>query len=187
MISGKSVLAIIPAREGSRRCPEKNWTIYKNKTTGEMHGLIEWAILHALGSKYIDNIAIASDSDIILSYAKPPIISVRLPPHIAAGTSEAAIAYTLYSSTSLGELQTPFHDLFCLLQPTSPNRLPSDIDACIERAPCVSVTPNGPRNGAVYAWPTLSFLSSLNLGGSNRYTMPLDRSLDIDHPSDFDL
>jgi N-acylneuraminate cytidylyltransferase len=192
MISGKSVLAIIPAKGNSRRCPDKNISLYKNKSTGEFDSLIGWAIKHAQGSKYIDSIAIASDSDQILTYAKPPIIPVRLPPFIASGSSEAAITFCLYSITQLGETHIGHHDLFCLLQPTSPLRTPTDIDACLEIAsasshPCVSVTPSGIRNGAVYAFHTLPFLSSLALGGAQHHVMPTERSLDIDLPTDFSL
>ena len=50
--------------------------------------LISWAIKHATGSKYIDTIAICSDSDHILKYAKPPIRAIKLPEYIANGTSE---------------------------------------------------------------------------------------------------
>jgi len=189
MISGKSVLALIPARAGSRRCPEKNWTLYKNKSTGEIFTLIEWAIRHAQASKYIDTIAISSDSEIILAYANPPIIKICRPSYLASdyASSEAVIAHALYCLTSLGEPILPHHDLFVLLQPTSPLRTAADIDSCLERAPCVSVTAQGVRNGAVYAYQTLTFLSNLTLGGANHYTMPLERSLDIDLPSDFSL
>ena len=189
MISGKSVLAIIPAREGSRRCPEKNWTIYTNKSTGKSDSLIGWAISHARASKYIDTIAISSDSDLILNYAKPPIIPVRLPAHIAEGSSESAIAFTLYFIPQIGEHHIPHHDLLVLLQPTSPLRLPSDIDACIELSSArdigiTSCRPDRSLNGAVYSCPTTRFLSTLKLGG-DYYVMPHDRSLDIDLPVDF--
>ena len=157
MISGKSVLALIPAREGSKRCPEKNWTLYINKSTGKGMGLIEWAIEHARGSKYIDTIAISSDSEIILNYARPPIITIRRPAHLASdhATSEAVIVHALYSLTSLGELHIPPHDLLVLLQPTSPLRESQDIDACLEIAvqssqAVTSTDPHHRLNGAVY-------------------------------------
>ena len=194
MINGLSVLALIPAREGSKRCPEKNWTIYTNKLTGEARGLIEWAIKHARGSKYIDTIAVSSDSDLILNYAKPPIIPIRRPAHLASdhATSEAVIVHALYSLSSLGEHQIPPHDLLVLLQPTSPLRLSSDIDSCLELAissgqAITSTDPHHRLNGAVYVSYTLKFLSSLRFGGSQHFIMPAERSLDIDQPQDFSL
>src|SRR3990167_10834688 len=86
-INNKTVLAIIPARIGSRRVPLKNLTIYKGRA------LIEWAIRHAQFSEYIDTICISSDSDEILAYAKPPIIPIKRPNYLASDTasSEAVI------------------------------------------------------------------------------------------------
>jgi len=192
MISGKSVLAIIPAREGSKRCPEKNWTLYKNKSTGEIFTLVEWAIRHALASKYIDTICLSSDSDLILAFAKPPVIPLRRPAYLSSdyATSEAVIAHALYSLTTLGEPTVPLHDLFCLLQPTSPLRTAADIDACLELCNrtgnrITSTNPSRQRNGALYVSPTTHFLSDLSLERAEHYVMPLERSLDIDLPSDF--
>ncbi len=194
MISGKSCLAIIPARAGSLRCPEKNWTAYRNKSTGEMLPLIAWAIKHAQGSKYIDTICISSDSDIILAYAKPPIIAIRRPAYLStdSATSEALIVHALYASNLLGENVLPFHDLFCLLQPTSPLRTPADIDSCLQlsvttNSRVVSVNPDRARNGAVYISPTLKFLSDLSLDRAQSYVMPDARSLDIDLHEHFNL
>ena len=193
MISGKSVLAIIPARQGSKRCPDKNITLYKNKSTGEILPLIAWAIKHATGSKYIDTIAIASDSPHILNYAIPPIRRILLPAHIANGTSEATIAFCLYSCTQLGEPSLPFHDLFVLLQPTSPNRLPQDIDAALQltaktgHRTITTRSDTNQRNGAVYCSPSSTFLSDLSLSRAQPIPMPPHRSLDIDSPSDFNL
>ncbi len=194
MISGKSVLAIIPARAGSRRCPEKNWTAYKNKSTGEMHGLIEWAILHAKGSKYIDTICISSDSEIILSYAKPPIIGIRRPDYLStdSATSEAVIVHALHGTSILGENIVLLHDLFCLLQPTSPLRTSTDIDAALELSVqtgnrVVSCRQDRSRNGAIYVSPTTRFLSDLSLDRAESFPMPDARSLDIDLPEHFNL
>lgn len=184
MISGKSVLAIIPAREGSKRIPLKNLTLFRGKT------LVEWAIHHAQNSRYIDQILISSDSENILTLAKPPIIRLHRPEYLASdfATSEALIAHALYSLETLP-------DFFVLLQPTSPLRASVDIDTCIERsaAPnsrlqCISFDPYGKRNGAVYASSSPLFLSILNLQnpltGAELYEMPLDRSLDINYPQD---
>lgn len=183
MISGKTVLAIIPAREGSRRVPLKNIALYQNKP------LVQHAIEHALGSKYVDEIILLSDSQAILNHATQPIKALLEPPHIADhhSTTEAALAFTLYQLTYLP-------DYFVLLQPTSPLRLSSDIDTCLERASrgtgqCISYNEYGKRNGAVYVSKTTTFLSSLSLSnhitGSDHYQMPNNRSLDIDYLQDF--
>src|SRR3990167_6898379 len=107
-IQGKSVLAIIPAREGSRRVPLKNLTLYRGTP------LIAHAINHAQGSKYIDTIVISSDSPAILSYARAPIIALPRPPHLASdyATSEAVIVHALYATNPLPPPSPP--------PPTSP-------------------------------------------------------------------
>lgn len=188
MIDGKSVLAIIPAREGSKRIPLKNLTMFRGKP------LIQWAIDHARGSAYIDEIAISSDSEAILKYADQKsdkyIWKCERPAFLASdtATSEALIAHALYEYPCL-----EFPDYFVLLQPTSPLRLPSDIDECISRAHkfsgrCISWDQYGRRNGAVFVCRSQLFLASLQLEpktGADYFTMPQERSLDIDYEQDF--
>src|SRR3990167_2322150 len=186
-INNKTVLAIIPARIGSRRVPLKNLTLYKGRA------LIEWAIRHAQFSEYIDTIAISSDSDEILYFAKPPIIPIKRPAYLSSDTasSEAVIVHALYSCNQLGELIIPFHDSLVLRQPTPPSRLPSDIDSCLELAEArhgraLSVNESGARNGAVYVALATLFLSKLDLEAPGaHYSMPNSRSLDIDYSEDF--
>lgn len=184
MIENKTVLAIIPAREGSRRVPLKNIALYKGKT------LVEHALDHAKGSKYIDLTVLLSDSEAILNYALPPVRQLLEPPYIADhhSTTEAAVAFTLYTIPSA-------FNYFVILQPTSPLRTCQDIDTCLERAlkgtgQCISYNEYGKRNGAVYVSKTTTFLSTLSLSnpttGSDHYEMPNSRSLDIDYLTDFD-
>lgn len=192
-INNKTVLAIVPARAGSRRVPLKNLQLYTNKSTGLTLALIEWAIRQAKFSEYIDTIAISSDSDEILNYAKPPIIPIRRPAYLASdsASSEAVLVHAVYSSTTLGEPYIPFHDYLVLLQPTSPLRTPNDIDSALELAEhrhgrAVSVNEAGARNGAVYVAKTELFLAKLDLEAPGaHYSMPNSRSLDIDEREDF--
>ena len=64
MIEGKSILAIIPARDGSKRLPGKNIKILGDKP------LIAWTIIAAQGSSYIDRIIVSTDSKKIASISK---------------------------------------------------------------------------------------------------------------------
>ena len=178
-INAKTVLAIIPARGGSRRTPNKNLAPYRGIP------LIQHAINHAKASRYIDTIAISSDSDTILAFATPPILQLLRPPFLASSqaSSEAVIAHALYS--------LPHHDYVVLLQPTSPNRTAADIDSCLEIAEhhhgrAISVNETGSRNGAVYVAKTELFLETLSLDSTGTvFIMPDSRSLDIDYPEDF--
>ena len=163
MIDGKTILAIIPARSGSKRCPGKNFREYRGKT------LIEWALEAAKASKYIDTIKLSLDAD------RPPELSTD------TATSEDVMRYH--------QSQNP-HDWIVLLQPTSPNRTVEDIDGCIERAQmgygCISTTDDR-TNGAVYVC-TKEWLAEhdFTYGGLMKYPMPEDRALDIDFPEDFE-
>ena len=195
-INNKTVLAIIPARQGSTRCPDKNITCYGPS----LKPLIQHAIDHAQGSKYIDTILISSDSDLILRYAVPPVIALKRPDYLSTSiaSSESVIIHALYTQPTLPDFYPPppLPDLFVLLQPTSPLRTPEDIDACIKLSfkgslnnsrtqTVVSVDEQGKNNGAVYVSETKTFLSRLNLNAFAHYKMPNSRSLDIDYPEDF--
>lgn len=63
MINGKSVLAIIPARGGSKGGPGKNIRIVSGKL------LIAWTIDEAKKSKYIDRLILSSDDSEIIEAA----------------------------------------------------------------------------------------------------------------------
>jgi len=60
MIQGKSVLAIIPARGGSKGIPRKNIRMLAGKP------LIAWTIEEAKKSKYIDRLILLSEDDEII-------------------------------------------------------------------------------------------------------------------------
>ena len=55
MINNKTVLAVIPARGGSKRLPGKNIKLLKDKP------LIAWTIEAAENSKYIDRVIVSTD------------------------------------------------------------------------------------------------------------------------------
>jgi len=64
MIQGKTVLAIIPARGGSKGIPRKNVRLLAGKP------LIAWTIEEAKKSKYIDRLILSSEDDEIIKAAK---------------------------------------------------------------------------------------------------------------------
>ena len=184
MLNEKKILAIIPARAGSKRIPLKNLTLYK--VGGEVDSLLGWAVKHAKASKYVDHTVISSDlaqQCLDGPYAEPEWLPR---PKSLAGDrtpTEAVIIHVLYSCHG--------YDYAVILQPTSPLRLPQDIDRCIEIAVkqdgvngltgCVSYNPYGKRNGAVYVINVEHFLEFLSLDAAHHYEMPMERSLDIDY------
>ena len=168
--------------------PMKNVTIFKHN--GEYKALVDWAIEHAKGSKYIDRWVVSTEDAQIGTFAIKHGQHHLLdrPAYLAddVATSESVMVHALYS--------LPGYDYAVLLQPTSPLREAQDIDACIEiavnrhgeegRTGCVSYRDTR-RNGAVYVCNVEHFLKMLSFDAAHHYEMPLDRSLDIDHPWQF--
>lgn len=127
MFQGRSFLAIIPARGGSKRLPNKNILDFAGKP------LIGWTIEAALNCPYLDEVVVTTD-DIkianvaVKSGAKVPFLR---PSDLASdkSTSFEAVKHAIEFYTE--ELGKQF-DFVVLLQPTSPLRKASDIIRAIE-------------------------------------------------------
>ena len=135
MINDKKVLAIIPARGGSKGVLRKNVKELAGKP------LIAWTIEEAKKSKYIDRLILSSEDDEIIKIAKEfgceaPFVR---PSELAQDDTPGIIPLLHALEEVIG------YDYIVSLQPTSPLRIVDDIDACIEkmiatRSPaCVSV------------------------------------------------
>ena len=119
------ILAIIPARGGSKGLPKKNILDLYGKP------LIAWSIEASLNSKYITTTLVSSDSEEILSISKKYGSStIKRPQNLATDTasSESAIIDAL---KRLKEDSQEF-DYLVVLQPTSPLRDAKDIDESLE-------------------------------------------------------
>jgi N-acylneuraminate cytidylyltransferase len=137
MIDDKSMLAIIPARGGSKGVPRKNIRQLAGKP------LIAWSIEAAKQSKYIDRLILSSEDEEIIAVAKAwgceaPFVR----PAELAGDDVPGIEPVLHALNTLPGK----YDYVVLMQPTSPLRTVQDIDGCIEHCvrraanACVSVT-----------------------------------------------
>jgi len=121
------VLAIIPARGGSKGVPKKNI-----KVLGKLP-LIEYTINAAKESQYLTEIVVSTDDQEIaiaseLAGLKPPFLR----PTDLAQDSSTSIAVVLHV-LEFYEAQNIFFDAVCLLQPTSPFREKGFIDAAIQK------------------------------------------------------
>ena len=136
MIGAERVLAVIPARGGSKGVPGKNIRVAHGKP------LIAWTIAAARCSTYLDRIIVSTDSDDIAAIARQYGAEVPFmrPAHLAADDSPG-IAPVIHALDQL-----PGYGWVVLLQPTSPLRTAVDIDACLmrcleQKAPaCVTMT-----------------------------------------------
>lgn len=126
MYKGKKILAIIPARGGSKGLPGKNIKDLCGKP------LIVWSIDHARDSNYIDDIYVSTDSQEIANVVENNGLHVPelRPAELANDTapSSAFIIYTLQKLATEGKV----YDYFILLEPTSPLRDVEDVDHSIE-------------------------------------------------------
>ncbi|OZB36047.1 MAG: acylneuraminate cytidylyltransferase [Halothiobacillus sp. 14-56-357] len=130
-----SVLALIPARGGSKGLPGKNIRPLKGKP------LIGWSIEAARASRYVSRIVVSSDDEEILAVARDQGAETPFRrPASLAGDATPGMDVVLHALDQLAGFEW-----VVLLQPTSPLRLAADIDAAIEQclktnAPaCVSV------------------------------------------------
>lgn len=120
----KEILAIIPARKGSVRLPNKN-----NLKIGK-HSLVERSIKGALKSKIINNIIVTSNDKKILKLEKKfkNVIFIKRPNKLSTSKSRL----TDVCNHAFQKLKKKF-DYFILLQPTSPFRTNKHIDRAINK------------------------------------------------------
>lgn len=117
-----SLLALIPARGGSKGVPRKNIKSFAGKP------LIDWTIRAASMAKYIDRVVVSTDDEEIASMAKE--FGAEVPfmrPAKLAADQTPGMAPVLHAIKHL-----PKFDWVLLLQPTSPLRTHYDIDAIWE-------------------------------------------------------
>jgi len=121
MIKQKKILAVIPARGGSKGIPRKNIREVGGKP------LIAWTIEEAKKSQYLDRIILSSDNEEIIQVAKNYGCEVPfIRPSDLALDNTPGVAVLLHAIEML-----PDYDYAVLLQPTSPLRSVADIDGCI--------------------------------------------------------
>lgn len=121
------MLAIIPARCGSKGLPGKNIRSLCGKP------MIAYTIEAALESKYIDNVIVSTDCKEIEDVAKKfGAKSHFLRPEELALDNSKAIDNYIYTVDRLNNDFDYNIDNFVVLQPTSPLRHAQDIDGAIE-------------------------------------------------------
>jgi len=119
------VIAIIPARGGSKGIPRKNMINFLGKP------LIQWSIDAALTSKIITDVVVSSEDDEILKYSNTTkdVICLKRPNELALDDSRTE-PVLMHAIQSLKEKK---YDYLILLQPTSPLRTSKDIDDAFQK------------------------------------------------------
>ncbi len=121
------MIAIIPARGGSKGLPGKNIRPLNGKP------LIAYAIEAALKAKHIDRVIISTDDEGIARVAMEygAELPFMRPAELASDTAMAIDNY-IYTIGRLEQEGGKSIDGFVVLQPTSPLRIAEDIDGAIE-------------------------------------------------------
>ena len=122
MIKKSKVLAIIPARKGSKRLPNKNKLDLNGKP------LIAWTIESAMKSIYIDDIAISTNDEDIVEIAKLYDIDVPFLRPVELSSDKASTMDVIFHTINFYKSIGRSYDIIILLQPTSPLRTSVDID-----------------------------------------------------------
>jgi CMP-N,N'-diacetyllegionaminic acid synthase len=121
VINGDSVLAIVPARGGSKRLPRKNVL--------PLHGkpLIVWSIEAGLRSKYVDKVIVSSEDSEVLKIAQNLGVPTIDRPLALARDDVSTFDVVEHALTTIVE----HFDILVLLQPTSPLRNETHIDEAL--------------------------------------------------------
>ena len=127
MINGKHVLAIIPARGGSKGLPGKNIRELCGKP------LIAWTIEKAKKSKHLDMVLVSTDSPEIATISKYYGADAPfLRPAVLASDHASTYEVIQHALTYYRETERQVFDYTVLLEPTSPLREDDDIDRMLE-------------------------------------------------------
>jgi len=150
-----------------------------------------WTMLTTKKSKYVDRIYLSTDSKKINDIAKKNGFStevLRKKKFSQSNTITADLVVNILKNIK------EKYDYFVLLQPTSPLRQTRDIDNSLRQIikkngnSLVSTNKSNKKiNGAIYIQKTNYFLKKKKFNNKNilNYSMPRDRSIDIDTIEDF--
>ncbi|KOY50666.1 cytidylyltransferase domain-containing protein [Polaribacter dokdonensis] len=121
------MIAIIPARSGSKGLPGKNIKLLEGKP------MIAYTIEAALKAKKVEKVIVSTNSDEIaqISLKHGAEVPFLRPEHLASDTALAIDNY-IYTIDKLNDENNCSIENLIVLQPTSPLRTSVDIDLAIE-------------------------------------------------------
>lgn len=125
MINGKRVIALIPARAGSKSVPRKNLAVVGDRT------LIDHAVRQARSSGLVDRVIVSTDGDEIAAEARRAGAEVYMRPANLA-TDTALVIDTVRQVCRQLREEEESAAYMVLLEVTTPLRRAQDIVACLE-------------------------------------------------------
>lgn len=138
MTETRRVLAVVPARSGSKGLPGKNWRQFRGRS------LVELAVESALGCPLVTDVVISSDDERAAVIAADHGVTFQRRRHAAASDTATAadVMHDVLSSWADHTEKT----LVVYLQPTSPLRTSTHVSEALalllegDAQACVSVT-----------------------------------------------
>lgn len=122
MIDNKKILAVIPARLGSKGLKKKNIKLINNQP------LINYSIKSCLKSKLIDKIFVSTESSLIKKISEKQKINIDFlrPKNLSLNNSKTSdvVKHVILKLKK----DNQFFDYVALIEPTSPIRKKNDID-----------------------------------------------------------
>jgi len=153
MRSTGSVLAVVPARAGSKGIPGKNLRPVAGRS------LVRRAVESARAASRIDDVVVSTDGDAIAAEARAAGARVVRRPAELAGdeaSSESALLHVLDELSAAGEEP----EVLVFLQATSPFINPADLDAAVGRVL------DGHADSVFAAAPSHAFLWRVDADGA---------------------
>jgi CMP-N,N'-diacetyllegionaminic acid synthase len=126
MYRGKKILAVIPARGGSKRLPYKNIKPLLGKP------LIGWTIEQANKSKYLDKIIVSTDSPKITKIARRYNTEVPFLRPKRLSKDNVPLFDVVIHALKFYKRKGANFDMAIILQPPCPFRTAKDIDGAVE-------------------------------------------------------
>lgn len=127
MRSTGHVLAVVPARAGSKGIPGKNLRPVAGRS------LVRRAVDSALGAERVDAVVVTTDGDDIAAEAHAAGAHVVRRPAELAGDEASSESALLHVLDELAATGAPDPEVLVFLQATSPFIEPADLDAAIDR------------------------------------------------------
>jgi N-acylneuraminate cytidylyltransferase/CMP-N,N'-diacetyllegionaminic acid synthase len=126
MIGSSPVIALVPARRGSKGLPLKNVRLLLGKP------LLSYPIATALGSRYVDRVIVSTDDAEFAEVARTAGADVPFlrPAELATDTAPS-IGFILHALDWVAS-SGAHYEYLVLLEPTSPLTEPQDVDAALE-------------------------------------------------------
>jgi cytidylyltransferase len=126
MYKDKKVLAIIPARGGSKGIPHKNIVPLCGKP------LIAYTIEAAKSSKYVDTVLVSTDDVNIQAVSERYGASIPFLRDAQLASDEATTISVVVDTVKRLATKNEVYDVVVLLQPTSPLRTVEEIDKALD-------------------------------------------------------